>query len=405
MFVHATREELSFSSFWLVLVPPIIGYYVLAVLVCISGYRSQRTGIIPPILLLAYRAATTLDLSFANERLVYLNKGLVLAMTTLGFRTIVWVQSSQPYKRLQRIETDSGRVSGSTIAYNGRGQLYLDASDLAFGLRGIGWNWSQGLHIPSETRPTSSKTSFAFWTLHSLAFHVLVFDFLHYLVQRFGPGTFGTIFGGSIFDESLPPLIRFCRSTFISFLCGLVVHCAIQIAYDFCTLIGVVVLRQLPAQWPPIFDEPWRADSLSDFWAKRWHQLFRHFFIGLGWVPLYYVFGRFGGVLGAFFVSGILHYLGLWGLGNGSDVFGMIGFFMLMGVGVILEGFWRKLTGYRVGGWIGRIWTALWLLGWSNILVDAWARKGLIGSLFIPDPYRLPVQFFGAIPARTNGII
>ncbi|KAJ4479931.1 membrane bound O-acyl transferase family-domain-containing protein [Lentinula aciculospora] len=392
MFFPATRKELDFTSFCFVFAPPIIGYYALAVLKCLPGTRTQRLGFLPVVLLLAYRAATTVDLSFTHGRMAYLNKGLVLAMTALGFRIIIWVYSREPYKRLQR----SGINLSGTLSE--RGRLHLDASDLAFGLRGIGWDWSQGLHIPSETRPTTSKSSFVFWTFASIAFHFPMFDFLHYLVQSLGPGTFGTVSGGSIFDRSLPPLMRYCRSTFISFLSGLVVYCAIQVTYDFCTLIGIVVLQQSPIQWPPVFDKPWRADSLSNFWAKRWHQLFRHFFVGVGWVPLYPVFGRIGGVLGTFLVSGFLHYLGLWGLGNGSDVVGMIGFFMLMGVGVILEGFWKKLTGSRVGGWIGSVWTAVWLLGWSNLLVDAWARKGLIGSLFIPDSRRLPVQLFDAIP-------
>ncbi|KAH7873903.1 membrane bound O-acyl transferase family-domain-containing protein [Lentinula edodes] len=396
-----SREELDFLSVSLVIIPPVISYYVLSVLICLPGTRTWRNGLMPIVLFLAYRAATTVDLSFANERMVYLNKGLVLAMSILSFRSIVWAQSKKPYKRLQRVKHGSeGTPSESRPASNDWRQLQLDASDLAFGLRGIGWNWSQGLHIPPEKRSTSSDRSFAFWTLASLVTHIPVFDLLHYSVQRFGPGTFATTSGGSIFDESVPPLIRYSRSTFLSLLSGLVVYCAIEIAYDFCTLIGIVVLRQSPTQWPPIFDEPWRADSLSDFWAKRWHQLFRHFFIGLGWIPLYHVFGRIGGVFGAFLVSGILHYVGLWGLGSGSDVLGMIGFFMLMGVGVILEGFWKSFTGYKVKGWLGRIWTTVWLLGWSNLLVDAWARKGLMGSLFIPDSRRLPVQLFGVIPTQ-----
>ncbi|KAJ3965620.1 hypothetical protein EV361DRAFT_640856 [Lentinula raphanica] len=395
--MFATREPLSLSSFLFILVPPIIGYYAVAVLVCLPNTENHRVGLITPVLLLAYRAATTLDLSFNNERLAYLNKGLILAMTTISFRTIVWTQSSEPYERVRHLKSDSRASNVSSIPSFHR-NLYLDASDLAFGLRGIGWNWSQGVHIPLETRPTSSRTSFIHWTSTSLASHILILDFLHYTVQRFGPGTFGTTLGGSIFDGTLPASLRYCRSTFISFLSGLVVYCAIQAAYDLCTLIGIILLKQSLDQWPPVFDKPWKARSLSNFWAKGWHQLFRHFFIGLGWMPLYRVFGQTGGVLGAFFISGLLHYIGLFGLGNGSDVFGMIGFFMLMGVGVILEGLWHKLTETRVGGWPGRIWTVAWLLGWSNILIDAWARKGLIGALFIPDAYRLPVQLFGPVP-------
>ncbi|KIK63220.1 hypothetical protein GYMLUDRAFT_197728, partial [Collybiopsis luxurians FD-317 M1] len=312
---------------------------------------------------------------------------MVLAMTSLSFRVILWATYRGPLKRSQHLH---GKYSRKT-------QIFLDASDLAFGLRGLGWDWSQGLHIPSETRPVSSKFAFVSWTLASLAIHIPLLDFLHYSVQSFGPDTFGTVKGGSIFNDSLTPLIRYSRSTFISFLSGVVVYCAIQICYDAASIFGIFVLSQHPSQWPPVFDKPWYAASLTEFWAKRWHQLFRHFFIGIGGIPLSYAFGRVGGVLGAFLVSGVLHYVGLLGLGNGSDVMGMIGFFLLMGCGVLLEGSWKKLTGHRVGGWIGTVWTTIWLLAWSNLLVDAWARKGLIGSLFIPDSQRLPVRVFGAL--------
>ncbi|KAF9067196.1 membrane bound O-acyl transferase family-domain-containing protein [Rhodocollybia butyracea] len=299
-------------------------------------------------------------------------------MTAIALKSTLWSLSIKPFKR-----------KGGT-------NLLLNASDLALGLRGIGWNWSQ-VHLAPETRPTSSKTTFVLWTLASLCLHIPVFDALHYAVQSFGPTTFGTINGGSIFDDTLSPLLRYSRSTFISFLSGLVIYCAIRITYDVATVFGIVVLRQHPTQWPPIFNSPWRATSLSQFWSKRWHQLFRDFFVGVGGVPMTYMFGRIGGVLGTFFISGLLHDVGLWGMGKGSDAVCMIGFFIMMGFGVILEGFWRKVTGHRVDGWIGWIWMCTWLLGWLNLLVNAWAAKGLIGSLFIPDAQRLPVKIFGPL--------
>ncbi|KAF5375612.1 hypothetical protein D9757_008546 [Collybiopsis confluens] len=384
------RNSLDVHSFFTLLLPPIVIYYTLAALLCLPRTRLLRLALLPPSLILAYRAASSLDLSYGNDRLVYLNKGLVLAMTSLCFRAIIWAMSREPYKRLQAVNESASSKT----------KLFLDASDLAFGLRGIGRNWSRGLHIPQETRPLSSKMAFVSWTLLSLCVHIPLLDLMHYTVQSFGPNTFGTVKGGSIFDDDLPPITRYARSTFISFISGIVVYCAIRVSYDFSTIIGVLVLNQLPIQWPKVFDSPWKASSLSDFWAKRWHQLFRHFFIGIGSVPLYCAFGRVGSVLGAFLVSGLLHYVGLFGLGNGSDIMGMVGFFLLMGCGVLLEALWKKITGQRVGGWSGRIWTMVWLLGWSNLLVDAWARKGLIGALFIPDSQRLPVKLFG--PLQTS---
>lgn len=91
--------------------------------------------------------------------------------------------------------------------------------------------------------------------------------------------------------------------------------------------------------------------------------------------------------MGAFFWSAVLHDFGMWGLGRGTEFRSVGGFFLMMGVGVILEALFKKLTGLRVRGWAGWAWTMCWLAGWANLLIDAWARRGLIGSKFIPVGY------------------
>jgi hypothetical protein len=95
--------------------------------------------------------------------------------------------------------------------------------------------------------------------------------------------------------------------------------------------------------------------------------------------------------MGAFFVSAILHDWGLWSTGRGTDFWRVGGFFLIMGVGCIMESLFTKLTGLKVRGWIGWLWTTVWVVGWGSILVDAYARKGLIGSKFMPKEY-MPSQ-------------
>ncbi len=104
-------------------------------------------------------------------------------------------------------------------------------------------------------------------------------------------------------------------------------YCALQSEYDAATLIGVVVFRQDPSEWPPLFDDPWLSTSLSQFWARRWHQVFKHTYVSFGGVPLGP--GRVGVVLGSFTASALIHYLGVWGMGHraqfwdsGVSVFG-----------------------------------------------------------------------------------
>ncbi|KAG7442891.1 uncharacterized protein BT62DRAFT_362711 [Guyanagaster necrorhizus] len=284
-------------------------------------------------------------------------------MTLFGMRAIAWTFTATPPRRI-----DSRNPSAALLCFTSRYQ---------------GWNWSSGLHVPTEWRPTNSRTLFVLATLASKLIHVIILDILHFHLQSLSPNTFGSPKGGTIFTVKGTPDFR---STYISLISGFVVYCAIQFMYDGCTVFGILLFQQNPTQWPPLFDHPWRSTSLNRFWAKGWHQVFRHEFIAVGGVPMYALgFGRVGAVLGVFTASGILHVLGNWGLGHEFEIWAVGGYFIIQGVGVVLEGAWRKVFGCRVRGALGWIWTVTWVVGWANLLVDAWARAGLIGSAFFPD--------------------
>ena len=297
-------------------------------------------------------------------------------MTVLSIRAIIWTSQQNPYQRVHK---------SSNVSLTPHIQILLDAADLSFNLRGIGWSWSRLPDLPIESRPFFA---FFFHTLISFIFHVIFCDVTHRLVQLLGPNTIGLPEGGSILDPSLPPFHRYSRSTLITFIAGFTVYAAIQAYYLLLALFSLIFLCHSPSQWPPLFDHPWLSTSLSQFWSRRWHQLFREVFVSFGGNTLALFMGRVGSVLGAFFVSGILHTLGLWGMGRGGEFVKVTGFFMIMAVGILLERCWKNLTGLRVDGVFGRIWTLVWLLGWGNILVDAWSTKGLIGSVFFPDGFR-----------------
>lgn len=74
--------------------------------------------------------------------------------------------------------------------------------------------------------------------------------------------------------------------------------------------------------WPRLSKKPIYSNSLSDFWGKRWHALFRRIFIVVGARPLSNLPEKLGffknsngknwlkvslGAIGAFMTSGILH--------------------------------------------------------------------------------------------------
>jgi hypothetical protein len=410
-----TRGPLTLQSFTQDLLPPLICYFVTAVLVLTPKSFPVRLALLPISLWSAFRASTRLDLTagYGDERLLYLNQGLVvctllrpfspltnldqLAMTILATRVVIWTFQTEPYRRLKTpwnpTAIDPSRLDDSL----GPKQTVVDAGDLIFNLRGLGWNWSHGLHIPPETRPTSSRSAFLSVAFLDFLFWMFLWDTFHYSVQWFSPLTIGSPTGGTIFDAAMPPLQRYLRSSVITLLSGATVYCAITAVYLFFTICGVLIFRHDPLQWPPIFHAPWFATSLNDFWSRRWHQIFRDSFVSFGGKPLFLLFGRAGGVLGAFLVSGILHDFGTWGMGNGGDFRCIAGFFVINGIGMILEHTWKRITGSPVGGYFGKLWTLLWLVGWGNMLADAWARKGLIGSVFFPDNIRPTRNIFGPL--------
>ena len=321
-------------------------------------------------------------------------------MVTTCMRAIEWTFRMQPLARVHPLYPNSNvsrlKMTSETSS-DDPGDLkkaLWNAFDLSFNLRGIGWNWPYiGLQIPPETRPTETAPAFAWAVLTSAIKHALLLDVLQYIIQSLSPSTFGSPAGGTIFVSSLPPFYRYTYSSFVSLLSGLVIYCAIQVGYDFCTLIGIILFRQYPSQWPPIFNEPWRSTSLSEFWAQRWHQLFRHCFITIGGRPFAWLIGRSGVVMGVFLTSGLLHDLGMWGMGRGMEFWSVSGFFLMMGIGVLVEGMWKSISGEKTRGWVGWTWTMFWVIGWSHILADAWFRRGLAGSTFIPESSR-PSKIF-----------
>ncbi|KAH9955328.1 hypothetical protein BGW80DRAFT_367455 [Lactifluus volemus] len=59
--------------------------------------------------------------------------------------------------------------------------------------------------------------------------------------------------------------------------------------------------------------------------------------------------GKPGACIGVFAVSAALHDLGLWGLGRGIEFRTTSTFFLLMGVGIVFEFAFKRLTGWRMG--------------------------------------------------------
>ena len=275
---------------------------------------------------------------------------------------------------------------GSSKADLSISSVLLDAFDLLFNLREIGWSSSSKSSPRRSTTPPSESIFSVFVTL---LFNIVVLDATQYVMQRAGPTIHNRVSNGTtLFD---PNLSFFPRNLWAAFagICGAVwTYSLVETMYRTHTLIGRVVFRQAASQWPPVSRRPWLSTSINEFWSYRWHQVFRPVFVTFGARPGGALLGRPGAVMGAFAVSALLHHISVWSLGNGSEFSTVGGTFLMMGLGANMELAFYKVTGRRVRGFAGWLWTFLWTVVWGTIMLDGWARLGNMEVNLIPDGRR-----------------
>lgn len=221
-------------------------------------------------------------------------------------------------------------------------------------MRGIGWDFGHDIYVPPRTTSTERRQFLVDAALNFLK-HFLAVDLCDSLVKLV-PGV-GSPEGGSMFLPDPTLHLRYSLSTAIHILSGLMVVFGIEAGNDVVGLLAVGLFRSAPTSWYPLYDSPWRATSLHDFWGRRWHQILRHMFFSFGGYPGLWIGGKAGLVLGTFLASGMYHALGL----QMSD-HRVVLFFVLQGTGILLENAYRRCTGRRVGGVAGWCWTAFWVI-------------------------------------------
>ncbi|KAA1467709.1 hypothetical protein DENSPDRAFT_793210 [Dentipellis sp. KUC8613] len=381
------REPLTASA----TAPVLLCYYVHAVLVLLDVRKTFpfRIALLPVTLWFAYRTAVDYDfaaglapaLGVQNyQRIVAFNYAYVIGMMVMGLRSIEWTFASDSFKRYRDVQ---GKIElRSSHGYH----LFSDALALLFNQRGDGWSWSQtrnNYEKPRNARPPPSILSL----VSTLATRFFIFDVAHYLIQYMYP-QLDTAKGDTIYDASLPLHLQVLKILFINICAGVVVWSAVDVLYLATAIPSCLFLGYSTSAWPPISDRPWRSESLAEFWGRRWHQSFRQVFLAIGYRPCQRYFGKAGGVFGAFAVSAVLHDWGMWGLGRGTEFKAVGGFFVMMGVGAVLEGFWERMTGRKVRGVFGWMWTMVWILWWAQFMIDAWARRGFVGTDFVSQKYR-----------------
>ena len=164
-----------------------------------------------------------------------------------------------------------GKVMDMPTTVKGR---LLYAFDLATSLRGNSWmgdrHWDFAPRALTVNSPTAhmSRQEFLkteFWSFWRQVLTIDACDTLNKSRRWDMNMTY------PISSLSIPEQIVFSLSVCLMTLL------AITFTY---TLISssAVALGSSPASWPPMFDRPFTAMSIADFWAKRWHAIFRRCF-------------------------------------------------------------------------------------------------------------------------------
>ncbi|KAI0361930.1 hypothetical protein OH77DRAFT_1389701 [Trametes cingulata] len=256
---------------------------------------------------------------------------------------------------------------------------FFDAFEVGLSARGIGWQFARGVHVP-RARRASERHAYLRRTVPVVLRNFLLADLFDSSLELL-PGV--TVNSGTTYLPSLPPIPRYLVGTIIHVLAGIFIISGIEMWYDIVSLIGVGLFQQSPSLWPPIHDKPWLATSLHEFWSKGWHQILRDTFLVLGGYPGRWIAGDLGMLFGTFIASGLFHEVGFY-LGGESIDTAVIVFFVAQAFGILAEKLYKTSTGRRVGGWLGRMWVAVFLVGLGQLCTNSWIARGAGGRALVP---------------------
>lgn len=129
------RVPLTTETFASCVLPPVVCYFATAFLVLLPRTQPVRIVLWPITAILAFRAATSLDVGQPKPDL--LNVVLQVSSRRTRIKCLEWTVQTKSLIRMARRSSKQNSV--------------LDVLDLVFNLRGCGWDWSQGLYVPPET--------------------------------------------------------------------------------------------------------------------------------------------------------------------------------------------------------------------------------------------------------------
>ena len=141
---------------------------------------------------------------------------------------------------------------------------------------------------------------------------------------------------------------------------------------------------------PPQMIPPYRASSVRAFWSQHWHSLIRRSVVFLGTAPTLRLFGRntlgyLCATMAAFLISGLVHDFqmtiavdGHLRTYSGLDNFRNTVWFCSQGLAICAEQVFTAVTGRKVRGAAGWLWTALWFSISSGYVARLWLDRGVV---------------------------
>ncbi|EPQ30775.1 uncharacterized protein PFL1_01676 [Pseudozyma flocculosa PF-1] len=277
--------------------------------------------------------------------------------------------------------------------------------DLLQNMRGVGWESGTPLSAPALPVPRYRYVDRLRWAARRLPNLIVTYTCLDALAvvirdQRVFPHI-ATVPGTSIwtappglFGSALGPYIL--TATF-----GTMIYLVIQSHHALLSILMVLLLRDLPSRWDPLpFDAPLFATSVQDLWSNRWHHLFRQSFLHVAYSPVRTVAAAVVGrkaaralaTFAVFALSALVHEWGQLPMSPHSRLgITQTGtFFLVQAVAIVLEHAWRDVTGTKVRGLPGWIWTFAFLIYTGTMPTDEWTRRGLPLSWVFTPKYTRP---------------
>lgn len=265
--------------------------------------------------------------------------------------------------------------------------------DLATSLRGTSWRgdryWDWCPRALTQPRFSDvPRRTFLRHACLSFPLQYLAVDALDTLNKS---RTWDTSFSHPVTSLPLPEQLAFSLSVCAGTLLAItIMHTPLAAA--------AVALGASPASWPPMFDAPFGARSLADFWARRWHAIFRRVFARMSTFLMYpfpqlrtskSVTASAVRAFVVFMLSASLHILimaRLQHIGSDQPVLNSstYTFFLAQPAGLMLEALvivplaltmFPKSEGLRLV--INRVWAWTFMLWAGRHWADVWVRRGM----------------------------